>query len=91
MANQEVERKKSSKKRILIVIIFIIAFALLSFINYRGEYLQIKEIGENYISVFQQNIKYKYVITGINFTVWFLAIYITNKIIKVGLKTFFIA
>lgn len=91
MANQEVERKKSSKKRILIVIIFIIAFVLLSFINYRGEYLQIKEIGENYISVFQQNIKYKYVITGINFTVWFLAIYITNKIIKVGLKTFFIA
>ena len=85
------EKKKSYKKRVLIVILFLIAFALFSFINYRSEYLQIKEIGQEYITVFKQNIKYKYLITGINFVTWFLAIYITNKLIKKGLKSFFIA
>ncbi len=85
------EKKKSYKKRVLIVILFLIAFTLFSFINYRSEYLQIKEIGQEYITVFKQNIKYKYLITGINFVIWFLAIYITNKLIKKGLKSFFIA
>lgn len=83
------DNKKHDKKRVLIVIAFLIIFAVISFINYRSEYLQIKEIGEEYTSVFQQNITYKYAITGTNFVAWFIAIYITNKFIKKGLKTFF--
>lgn len=84
------EIKKQKRKRPIIVIAFLFIFALLSFVNYRSEYLQIKEIGEQYITVFQQNITYKYIITGINFLIWFIAIYITNKFIKKGLKAFFI-
>lgn len=78
------------KKRVIIVVAFLVLFALFSFVNYRSEYLQIKEIGEEYITVFKQNITYKYAITGINFILWFMAIYITNKLIKKGLKAFFI-
>ena len=88
---QMVQKKSKIKIRAIIVITFIVLFALISFINYRSEYLQIKEISENYIDVFKTNITYKYAITAINFVVWFIAIYITNKIIKKGLKSFFIA
>lgn len=90
--NKEQTTQKTNNKnktRVLIVVAFLTIFAIFSFINYRSEYLQIKEIGEGYISVFKQNITYKYNITGINFIVWFLAIYITNKLIRKGLKAFF--
>ncbi|MBR6034227.1 MAG: UPF0182 family protein [Clostridia bacterium] len=80
---------KKYKTRAIIVLIFIVAFAIFSFANYRSEYLQIKEIGEEYISVFKKNITFKYTIVGVNFLIWFSAIYVTNKIIKKGLKTFF--
>lgn len=82
------EKKANYKLRVILVLAFIILFALYSFISYRGEYLEIKEIGENYLDVFYQNMKFKYNITGINFIVWFLAIYITNKFIKSGVKQF---
>lgn len=87
---QTKEKKTSYKKRVILVLLFIVLFALYAFINYRGEFLQIKEIGEEYIDVFNQNMRYQFIITGINFAVWFLAIYITNKFIKAGLKKFFI-
>ena len=87
---QTKEKKANYKKRVILVLIFIVLFALYAFINYRGEFLQIKEIGEEYIDVFNQNVRYQFIITGINFIVWFLAIYITNKFIKAGLKKFFV-
>ncbi len=77
------------KVRVIIVLAFLVIFAISNFANYRSEYLQIKEIGEEYISVFKKNITFKYTIIGINFLVWFFAVYITNKIIKKGLKVFF--
>ena len=83
------EKKTNYKLRVILVLLFVVLFALYSFISYRGEYLQIKEIGKNYLDVFHQNMKFKYNITGINFVIWFLAIYITNKFIKSGLKQFF--
>ena len=90
-SNQTVQKINKIKIRALIVIAFIVLFSIISFVNYRGEYLQIKEIGEEYVSVFNQNITYKYVITGANFIIWFIAIFITNKLIKKGLKLFFTA
>ncbi len=83
------EKKTNYKLRVILVLLFIVLFALYSYISYRGEYLQIKEIGQNYLDVFHQNMKFKYNITGINFIIWFLAIYITNKFIKSGLRQFF--
>ncbi len=81
--------QKNKKIRFIIVLVFLAIFALISFVAYRSEYLQIKEIGEQYISVFKQNISYKYAITFLNFLIWFVTILITNAFIKKGLKKFF--
>ncbi len=87
---QTKEKKSNYKKRVILVLIFIVLFALYIFTTYRGEFLQIKEIGLNYINVFNQNARYQFSITAINFIIWFLSIYVTNKFIKSGLKKFFI-
>ena len=81
--------KKKNKIRAVIVISFLILFAILTYTSFRADYLEILEIGERYERVFWQNIKSKYTIVGINFLILFLSIYITNKLIKSGLKVFF--
>ena len=80
---------KKNRIRVLLVILFIILFALISFISIRGNFLQYKEIGENYIESFWTNMKYKYIIFGINFVLLYILFYFTNRGIKNGLKTFF--
>ena len=83
-------KPKKTSKRMLIVLAFLLVFIIGSCVSYRSEYLQMLEIGENYTEVFKTNMVYQYAIMGINFAVWFIAIYITNKFIKKGLKPFFI-
>ena len=73
---QEQEKKKNYKRRMLIVLGFLILFAIYSFVNLRGEYLEILEIGEEYLSVFWQNLKYKFVVIAINFVILFFSIFI---------------
>lgn len=80
---------KKSKTRMGIVLLFIIIFAIGTFINIRETYLQYKELGENYVQAFLTNLNYKYIIFGINFIVLYILIYFTNRGIKKGLKTFF--
>jgi len=80
---------KKNKTRIIIVLFFIIIFALITFINLRGTYLEYKELGENYKQAFFTTQKYKYSIFGINFVVLYFLMYFTNKGIKKGLKEFF--
>ena len=80
--------KKNTKLRAIIVIAFLIAFTIFTYISFRADYLEILEIGSQYENIFWQNIKSKYNIIGINFVVAFLAIYITNKLIKSGLNFF---
>lgn len=82
--------KKKNKARIFIVLIFIILFAIGTYINLRGTYLQYKELGENYVQAFFTNLSYKYTIFAINLVFLYILIYFTNKGIKKGLKTFFI-
>ena len=81
--------KKKSKARMIIVLLFIAIFAIGSYINLRGTYLQYKELGENYIQAFETNLKCKYIIFGINFIVLYIIMYFTNRGIKKGLKPFF--
>ena len=81
--------KANSKKRLWIVILFVIAILIYMFVSIRGGYLNILELGENYIEVFKQNLLYKCAITIVNFMIIFALIYITNKFIRKGLKAFF--
>ena len=78
-----------NKKRVVLVITFLILFAVYVAVNVRGEYLQTLEIGEQYVEVFKQNLKYKVSVIVVNFAVLYIATYITTRFIKRGLKKFF--
>ena len=78
-----------NKKRVVLVIAFLILFAIYVAVNVRGEYLQTLEIGEQYVEVFKQNLKYKVSVIVVNFAVLYIATYITTRFIKRGLKKFF--
>ena len=77
------------KKRIIIVSSFLLIFAIYLFVSIRGEYLQMLGMGQEFVDVFNQNIKYKISIMLINFTMLYFAIYMTTVFIKKGLKKFF--
>ena len=72
-----------------IVLLFILLVAIVGYIIYRGEYLEILEIGENYLSIFWQNVNYTAIAFIINFIFLFCVIYINNTRIKNALKPFF--
>lgn len=82
-------KKKKSKVRMILVILFILIFAITSYIQIRGSYLEYLELGENYLEVFYTNLVYRYAIMAINFVLLFFIIYMTNRGIKKGLKPFF--
>lgn len=73
----------------ILVIVFIAIFAIVSYIQVRGSYLEYLELGENYLDVFYTNLIYRYAIMAINFVILFFAIFMTNRGIKKGLKPFF--
>lgn len=85
----ETKTKKKSKIRMILVIVFIAIFAIVSYIQVRGSYLEYLELGENYLDVFYTNLIYRYAIMAINFVILFFAIFMTNRGIKKGLKPFF--
>ena len=80
---------KKSKNRMYIVLLFILLVVVVGYIIFRGEYLEILEIGEEYISIFWQNVNYSAITFGINFVIVFLIMYLNNNRIKKALKTFF--
>ncbi len=78
-----------NKKRVVLVITFILLFAIYIGVSLRGGYLRTLEIGQEYLPVFEQNIKNKVIIILINFVVLYILTYITTKFIHRGLKKFF--
>ena len=81
--------KKRLKKRVIFVILFIIAFAIYSYIDIRGQYLQILGIGERYVDIFKHNLEQKVYVFIISFLLIYILTYITTLFIKRGLKKFF--
>ena len=86
---QEKQSKINIKTRFFIVLIVAIITIIIGYIAFRGTYLEMKEIGENYLSVFWQNIRYMAITLFGNFIVIYTMIYMTNIAIKKGLKEFF--
>ena len=80
---------KKSKKRMFIVLLFLAVITIGLTIMFRSSYLEMLEIGDNYISVFWKNFKYKTISIVSTFIFVFAAIYITNKRISSGLKQFY--
>ena len=86
---REEEKAKKSKNRMYVVLIFLFLSAIIGYIVFRGEYLETLEIGEQYISIFWQNLNYSAITFAINFIVLFFIIYMNNRKIKKSLKVFF--
>lgn len=83
------EKVKKILSRRLIVIFFLIVYALIILISARSEYLQYKEIGEQYVSIFEKNIKTKYLVFGVSFVISYITIFISNKMVRRALKDIF--
>lgn len=86
---KEEEKAKKSKNRMYIVLLFLLLTAMLGYIFFRGEYLETLEIGEQYVSIFWQNLNYSAITFAINFILLFFIIYMNNRRIKKGVKVFF--
>ena len=80
---------KRVKKRVIFVTLFIIAFAIYSYINVRGEYLQILGIGSKYVEIFKHNLMQRIYVFLISFAIIYLLTYVTTAFIKKGLRKFF--
>ena len=81
------KKSKSLRKKVVIIISFIAI--IVGYVFTRGDYLEIKGIGENYLSVFKTDTIYTAVTFLINFVLLYFSFYFTNKTIKKGLKVFF--
>ena len=86
---KEEEKAKKSKNRMYIVLLFLLLTAMLGYIFFRGEYLETLEIGEQYVSIFWQNLNYSAITFAINFILLFFIIYMNKRKIKKGVKVFF--
>lgn len=83
------DKKAKRKTRRKIVLAVLLVAILIIYIVERGEFLEIKEIGENYVSMFWQNVEYRGIIAVLNFVTIFTLVYTTTTRIKKGLKVFF--
>ena len=83
------EKKKFLTIRRIAVIIFLIVFSLIAYINFRGSYLEYKELGENFLQTFCTKEKYQLSVMLINFIFIFIIMYFAGREIKNGLKVFF--
>ena len=88
-SKNKMEKPKKRKIRAYLVLLFILIVAIVGYIVFRGEYLETVEIGQQYVSIFWQNVNYTAITFGINFIILFLLLYINNTRIKKGLKVFF--
>ena len=74
--------KKKSKRRMFIVLLFIVLVAIIGYVIFRGEYLEILEIGKEYVDIFWQNVNYMSITFVINFIFLFIVMYLNNNRIK---------
>lgn len=87
--NQLKEKQKKGKARKWIVLAFLLLAIIILYVIYRGEYLETLELGEQYLSIFWQNLTYRFTTFGITFILLYFILYITNRSIKKGLTPFF--
>lgn len=80
--------KKHNTRKILVIIVSIVAL-IVCYAVLRTNYLEMKEVGEEYVSVFYRRTLYFGLTFIVNFVILFLAFYLTNKQIKKSIKIFF--
>lgn len=88
MEEKNVNTKKVNIRKIIVFCV-VMFFVVIATISNRAEYLKIKEIGEEYTSIFTKNFYLKTGMFCVSFAITYILFYINNKIIKKGLKNFF--
>lgn len=83
------KENKKNKIRMYIVLAFILFVAIIGYFIFRGEYLEILELGKQYTEIFWKNVNYTAITFGLNFIFLFIVIYWNNNRIKKALKPFF--
>jgi len=83
------EKTKKGKARKWVVLAFLLLAVIVLYVIYRGEYLETLELGEQYLSIFWQNLTYRFSTFGITFILLYFILYMTNRSIKKGLAPFF--
>ena len=83
------KEKKFKITRKMIVLICLAIYVIISLILARGDYLEIKEIGEQYVNIFKTNTITKYIIMVVSFIVTYLIVYCSNKYMRKGISKFF--
>ena len=70
--------KKFISRRLIVILFFVLAGAVF-LISARGEYLQYKEIGEQYVSIFFKNLRTKYIVFFVAFICSYLIIFVSKE------------
>ena len=83
------KEKKLKITRKMIVLICLAIYILISFIFTRGQYLEIKEIGNSYTSIFTKNTVIKFSIMAVSFVITYIIVYFSNRHMRKGLGKFF--
>ena len=83
------DKLKKVISRRIIVGFFLILYAFIIIVSTRSEYLQYKEIGTQYVSIFKKNIRTRYLVLGVCFVISYLIIYLSNLGLKKSLKDVF--
>lgn len=81
--------KKKTRKRTIVVLGVLLIALVISYIYIRGTFLEVKEIGENYLSAFWKSLTYRIITFTANFAFLYCSLYFTNRSIRKGLKVFF--
>ena len=80
------EKVKKIVTRRLVVIFFLIIYALIMIVATRSAYLNYKEIGEQYVSIFYKNLKTQFLVLGVSFLISYVTIYVSNVLLRKSLK-----
>ena len=86
---EENKKKPKARKRTIFVLAIIAIAFLVTFIYLRGSYLEVKQIGENYLPSFWKDITYTGITFVINFAFLFGVFFFTNRTMQKALKIFF--
>lgn len=80
--NMNSESKESSKRKWIIPIVAVLVILTMATVYIYGEYISIKELGDQYLSVFLKDITVRLVSIVVSFLLVFTVFYITTRIIK---------
>ena len=73
MENKVENKKRNVALRTILVIAFLLLFSLITIISLRSKYLNVKQIGDLYTKVLEQDLKNSFLLKGIKLDIVYFA------------------